>query len=233
MISVIIPVFGRVALLRACIDSIIASYDGPLEIIIVDDGNVGADAATVQEITAHFQAQYVKLAERRGAAAARNAGARSARGSYIFFADADIVMRAHALSHLMDALERDTQASFAYGDYLLQGHCMRGRNFSLDALRQNNYISTMTLLRADGFCGFDETLKRFQDWDLWLTLTERGLRGVYVPEIMYSVDELGTMSRWLPSFCARRAVWFRWIPRVRAYDDARKVVVLKHDLPRR
>jgi hypothetical protein len=30
---------------------------------------------------------------------------------------------------------------------------------------------------------FDENLKRFQDWDMWLTMLEKGVTGVYEPAI--------------------------------------------------
>ena len=52
--------------------------------------------------------------------------------------------------------------------------------FNANALKQGNYISTMSLVHRDLFPMFDEKLKRLQDWDIWLTLVNRGVRGALV-----------------------------------------------------
>jgi len=36
----------------------------------------------------------------------------------------------------------------------------------------------MSLIRTKDFCGFDENIKRLQDWDVWLTMLEQGKVGV-------------------------------------------------------
>jgi hypothetical protein len=53
-------------------------------------------------------------------------------------------------------------------------------------LRERNYIDLASLLRARCFPGFDEALRRCQDWDLWLNivLNQRG-RGRYVAEPLF------------------------------------------------
>ena len=53
--------------------------------------------------------------------------------------------------------------------------------FSVQALKYGNYVSTMSLMRRELFCGWDEKLKRLQDWSLWLTIVERGAKGILVP----------------------------------------------------
>lgn len=41
-------------------------------------------------------------------------------------------------------------------------------------------------MRRSVFPGFDEHLGRLQDWDVWLTLLERGVTGIYIPRILYT-----------------------------------------------
>jgi len=80
---------------------------------------------------------------------------------------------------------------------------------------------------------WDENLKRFQDWDLWLTMGEQGKTGVWVDEYLFRVlTRKNGMSAWLPSFVYK--VPFRWIPGLRRavlnYDKAKKLVVDKHGI---
>ncbi|OGH68154.1 MAG: hypothetical protein A3C15_03595 [Candidatus Magasanikbacteria bacterium RIFCSPHIGHO2_02_FULL_50_9b] len=231
-ISIIVPVYGRIALLDACLRSCNRSSGKPLEIIVVDDGNSASDSVIIARMATVYGARVIRSEQNQGAAAARNRGARVACGSLLFFADADIVLEEKALEQLSDALVAHPTAAFAYGDYLLEHHLMCAQNFSAEKLKQNNYISTMSLVRTSAFVGFDESLKRFQDWDLWLSITARGGQGIYVPNIIAHVTATGGMSAWIPSWIARHARWFLWISRVRSYEMARRIIQAKHKLVR-
>jgi glycosyltransferase involved in cell wall biosynthesis len=135
------------------------------------------------------------LPDNRGANWARNHGAAKARGEYLLFSDDDIRWEPDALKRLWRALENDRlhrEPSFAYGPYDLidaGGHATRfcDREFSADRLRRGSFISTMSLVRRDHFPGFDESLGRLQDWDLWLTMSAAGHTGAYCgPEPLFS-----------------------------------------------
>jgi hypothetical protein len=77
---------------------------------------------------------------------------------------------------------------------------------------------------------FDESLKRFQDWDLWLTLLAQNKTGVFVPEVLFKKIVGGRvgMSKWLPKW------FYPLFPNSKAvtqYAAARKKIVQKHHLP--
>lgn len=229
-VSVIIPVFKRVELLEACLSSFAASARKPFEIIVVDDGNEPSDAAQISDVCAKYSAQLVTLAKNSGAPAARNAGAKIATGDALFFADADIIMEPDGLGALCQALEENDHAAFAYGDFMFGKILMQAREFSVEALKKTNYISSMSLVRRVVFRPFDERLKRFQDWDLWLSLSLRSATGVYVPKIIFSATPGGSMSVWIPALAIKHARFFMWLPRVRRYMEARAVILKKHSL---
>ena len=229
-VSVIIPVYKRVELLEACLVSFQNSTLKPLEIIVVDDGNDETTGGKIRSISEKYLAHYIRSDINAGAPAARNRGARMAMGDALFFADADIVMAPDGLKALSSALEDNERASFAYGDFIFGNVLMKAREFSLEHLRKTNYISTMALVRREVFRPFDERLKRFQDWDLWLSLAERGATGIYVPKTIFSATAGGSMSDWIPAIVVKYAAFFMWIPRVRKFIAARKIILQKHSL---
>ncbi len=229
-IAAIIPIHGRIHQLEGCITSLLSGSRVPDEIIIVSDGNTLADLMCIQTYARVCGAKVCVHKEKKGAAAARNTGARVTEAELLFFCDADVTIFRNTLDYLEGALEKNQTASFAYGDFLFGNTRMYGKPFDREKLEQENFISTMSLIRHKNFLQFDETLTRFQDWDLWLTLAERGEIGEYVPEILFRASMNGGMSSFIPSIVAQNARLFQWIPRVRAYTDARKKILKKHGI---
>lgn len=224
-VSVIIPVYDRPAVFLRCLDAIAAQTYSSLEVIVVNDGS-----PQTKQIRAIAQGHPVTAAyieqENRGAPAARNEGFRHAKGEYVLFCDADTLMEPTMIAQLVGALHAHSEASYSYSGFYFGWKKFPSQAFDPVALRQNNYIATMALLRAEVFPGFDESLKRFQDWDVWLTLLENGKTGVFVPALLYRAAG-GTMSSWLPSF------FYKWFPestRVRAYRTAKEIVQRKHGI---
>ncbi|TAL19687.1 glycosyltransferase family 2 protein [Patescibacteria group bacterium] len=191
-ISIIIPAHNASRTIVKTIKSILAQSKLPEEIIVVDDGSADNLQSYLSLIRANVRLERIAHA---GAAAARNAGARQAKGDALFFCDADIELFPTALQKLEKALADNPNAVFAYSAFEWGGRIFGNRDFDPEEVRRNNYISTMSLISRSAFPGFDETLPRFQDWDLWLTIIERGGNGARVPEVLFRVLEEGKMSR--------------------------------------
>jgi glycosyltransferase involved in cell wall biosynthesis len=118
----------------------------------------------------------------RGANWARNAGFEQVSTPLVLFSDSDINWDRDGLQTLVDTLAANPGAAYAYGGYEMGGRTFCDRAWDAGLLRKTNYISTMSLVRASAFRevgGFDESLQRLQDWDLWLSLVARGYYGAY------------------------------------------------------
>ena len=128
----------------------------------------------------------------KGANWARNEGFKSCDTEYVLFSDNDINWKPNALEVMVETQKYFKRASYTYGrfkvDETIWGHQM----FDPLKLLTENYISTMSLLRSDDFrlCGgFDESLKGFQDWDLWLNLLiNHKKRGIYCNELIFTTE---------------------------------------------
>lgn len=223
-IDVIIPVFDQAKDLAECLQSLRQQTFGDFSVIIVDDGSsIPLDAS----IGVGLPVQIVRQ-ENRGAPSARNRGAREGSAPYILFCDADIKLKTNAIETFYQTLTASPSAAFAYSSFFFGHKLFRLWPYNPARLRQEPYIHTTTLLRRADFPGFDETLRRFQDWDLFLTLSGRGKIGVWIDEALFRVRPGGTMSVWLPRFAYRL---LPWLPEVRRYRTARKIIARKHNFP--
>jgi glycosyltransferase involved in cell wall biosynthesis len=112
-VTVIVPVYQGEATIRRCLDSVYASSYKDFELIVVDDGS---HDSTV-EIIRSYPAILLQRPRNLGAAAARNAGAREARGSTLYFLDADIVMQPDTLARTLHAFAERPEICAVFGSF--------------------------------------------------------------------------------------------------------------------
>lgn len=226
LISVIVPVYNHARTIKSCLNSVLAQTYRPTEIIVIDDGSIDNFN---QEISAfaNFEVLILKQ-ENRGAPAARNRGFAESKGEYVIFWDADTMAKPDLLQKMFDALRKNPSASYAYSKFKFGWKTMRGHQFAPELLKKANYIDVTSLMRRADFLGFDESLKKFQDWDLWLAMLEKNKTGVFVPEVLYKkvVGNRRGISSWLPRFLYK----FSGLKRARKYNDAKKIIFIKHKL---
>lgn len=225
-ISVIVPVYNGEKTITRCLKSIFNQTLKPREVVVVNDGSTDRTADILKEFSVQIQ---VINQPNRGASAARNRGAAAATTALIIFCDADIVMEPTMLEQMHQALENHPEASYAYSAFKFGFKTFRLFPFDDVKLKQAPYIHTTSLIRRAHFPGFDENLKRFQDWDLWLTMLEQNHRGCFIPEVLFMVSAGGTMSTWLPSFVYRLPV-FKNFKNIQTYQNAKIIIKQKHGL---
>lgn len=236
MISIVIPTYNHREGLEQCLTSIIRQTHSEWEVIIVDDGSTDSTGDwIVSFLTAHpEESRRIRYITQKnaGAPAARNRGAQDATGEYIIFVDADVVLAPTMLEKMLHALREHPEASYVYSDFQFGWKLFRARSFDAEALRSNNYIHTSSLVRRADCPAFDEQLKRFQDWDLWLTMLDQGKQGTYLNEMLFRIRVLRKgMSIWRPrlwyALCRRfpslapESYW--------SYVSAKQTVRDKHD----
>lgn len=194
-VSVVISTYARIAELDRALASVHAQTFDDFEVIVVDDCSPDKESlhALLERWHGEFEKRGVdligmRLGENSGyQCMPKNKGIELARGDYIAYLDDDNTWRPDHLSALVQCIEADFSTDMVYSrlcyhasDELVKKHNMpvgdaEGTPWNPQLLSQRNYIDTSTILhskgafwrlvRDSGF-GWDETLRRFGDWNL-------------------------------------------------------------------
>ena len=115
LVTTIIPVFNRAAMLREAVASVLAQTYRPVEIVIVDDGSTD-DTPHVAETLAsqHPEVRAIHQAN-GGVGRSREAGRLVARGGFIQHLDSDDLLLPEKFALQVAALEAGPQCGAAYG----------------------------------------------------------------------------------------------------------------------
>ena len=186
-VAVVIPCFNDGATLMEAVDSA-RDQDRLAELIVVDDGST--DPTTIAVIE-RLEATGVRVIHQvnEGPAPARMAGVRAAHADYVFPLDADDLVAPGALRRLSDLLDRHLEAAAAWGSIKSFGHLehVHRSRPTLDPwqVSYQNHLPVCSLYRRSALLevGGWQLRGGYEDWDLWMSLAERGWRGVGIPEV--------------------------------------------------
>lgn len=178
LVSVVIPTFNRAGLLARALHSVRQQTYPNLEIIVVDDASRD-DTATVVEKIGDPRVRYLRHAKNRGGSAARNTGVRAACGDFIAFLDDDDEWDPRKTEEQLRVLDNCdavlcTSNTPAGGAGRYDGKY----NVDLDDLRRGYFTSggtgvLMTKAHVLKEISFDESLPRYQDWDIFIRIAQK------------------------------------------------------------
>lgn len=210
--SIIIPTWNRPDLLTGCLRALeqLEYPKGAFEIILVDDGSSSPLNPVVRPYCNRLPLRFFRQAN-AGPAAARNFGARQARGNYLVFTDDDCRPASGWLKSLAARINSSPGSAIS-GRRL---NTLGNNIFSLasetitevvcsyfnDSFGQAGFVSTSNLsIPADRFReigGFDESFRTAEDRDLGQRLREQGYPVIYAPEVVvYHAHSLTFASLW-------------------------------------
>ena len=183
LVSVIIPTYNRVEMVRQALASVEAQTFRDFEIVVVDDG--GTDD-TFEALAADRELRVLRHPHRRGVAAARNTGVTAARGEWLAFLDSDDLWLPDKLARQISWLERQPELLICQTE---ETWVRRGVRVNKPATHRQ--VAGRIFLPSLGRCmispsavmlhrrllndhgAFDATLPAAEDYDLWLRLTWR------------------------------------------------------------
>lgn len=194
LVTIVIPTHQHGRFIGQAIESALAQTYRETEIVVVDDGSTDDTASVV----ARYPVRLITQAQ-AGVCEAANRGLAVASGSYVMRLDGDDVLMPTYVEEMVAALEKDPAAGFAYTDFAYFGSKRgeyRAAEFDAERLAETNYIHASALMRREAFRragGYRQDLadSRCEDWDLWLTFAESGIRGVHVGKALLRYRQRG------------------------------------------
>ncbi|MFN8278607.1 MAG: glycosyltransferase [Chitinophagales bacterium] len=180
--SIVIPTYNRAGFIEKTIQSVLEQTYGNFEIIVVDDGSTDNTAEVMRGIKDPRVHYYPK--ENAERAAARNYGARLAKGQYINFFDSDDLLLPHHLSTAVAVVERhqwpdvfylNYEVRSAEGERLRQPDHFAGSYFDMNEMEKGNLLSCNgVFLKKEVTEQFrfneDRQLSASEDYELWLRI---------------------------------------------------------------
>ncbi len=188
-LCVVMPVHNGARFIQEALDSLFCQTTDDFEILVVDDGSEDDSPALVERIIAARQGNprlRLLRQDRGGPSSARNLGIARTDAALVGFLDADDRWSPDkAAKHIALMQERpDIALSFSGFRFVAED----GRDLhepmvpaqsalSHAKLLERNVIHTSTVIaRRDALLaegGFDETLRTYEDFDLWLKVASR------------------------------------------------------------
>lgn len=181
------------------------------EVIVLDDASTDRSLTAARDFLLDhpwLPAAILRQRANRGLGASRNALARQARGELMFVLDADNAIFPSALGRLVETLDGDPGAAFAYS---LIAVTRSGEHVGLTSqhawdparLAAGNYLDAMALIRLDDYTalgGYTEDVRitGWEDFHFWCACAESGRRGTLVPEVLACYRETDhSMLSWM------------------------------------
>jgi glycosyltransferase involved in cell wall biosynthesis len=207
LVSVIIPVFNRKALVARAIDSVLAQTYQDLEVVLIDDGSTDGSGAVLDEYTIKHPGRVKVIHQKNaGQVVARNNGIKVAIGKYIAFLDSDDTWLPHKLDRQIPLFQKNVGLVYA-GIFEVDGKekivqevrpekKMRGNIFyqllEKNAMTGGSVVVTRESLDRVGL--FDEKLKAAENWDLWIRISKHFLVDFVDEPLIKYLKHDGNMS---------------------------------------
>ncbi len=208
MLSIIVPVYNVKPYLEACVRSLLVQTYESLEVILIDDGSLDGSGELCDALAEEDPRIVVLHQKNSGVSAARNAGLRAARGSYIGFVDADDWVEPDMYGHMIGLMERDgTDAAFCgyWEDFEQEGlaplehapartgkvghdeavyQCIIGTDLGYYIIGCNKCFRREILWQGGEPILFPENIARSED-ELWLSHVLQGLSSASLTSRMF------------------------------------------------
>src|SRR3990167_1885346 len=212
-LSVIIPTYNEEKVVGECISSLDKQTYSDFETIMVDDGSTDGTLDILKALRGKIDNLKILKQKHKGPGAARNLGAKEARGDILVFVDADMTFDKNFLKNLVRPIvSGSAKGTFSKYEYVSNWDNIWARCWNLNEgweekkRHPKNYPDTQPVFRAllkkefDRVGGFDPKAGYMDDWTLSKKL---GYEAVSAPGAIFyhqnpeSLGEIFRQARWI------------------------------------
>jgi glycosyltransferase involved in cell wall biosynthesis len=203
LVSVIIPIYNYGIQFEKTLQSVFESTYKNFEVIIVNDGSDNEYVKLKLDSLNNHPNITVISQDNSGPSSARNNGIKISKGEFILPLDADDTIHMDYIQSCVNILKNNKNISPVYCDTNhvgeLQGVEQRPE-WSMERLIQGPFIVNCSMFHKESFIkcgGYDETLKGWEDYDLWIRMGINGYVGKRIPKALFAYfhhEKDGTVS---------------------------------------
>lgn len=193
-LSVIIPVYNAEKFIGPTLDSLLNQDISDYEILCVNDGSNDSSPEILERYAAAHPRVRVIHKENGGVTSARNTGLKAAEGEFIWFVDADDLVKEHSfgkLRALAQNCDRVIFGAYEFTDEMTEEAWSRSRENTLttnssfyDSVVWRSLLRREFLLQHDLFFRYPE-LTHGEDGLFMYEVTLRSPRSVETEEVLY------------------------------------------------
>jgi teichuronic acid biosynthesis glycosyltransferase TuaG len=202
-VSIIMPCHNGALTLQESIRSALAQSYSNFELIIIDDCSTDCSLDLLRAFeTKDCRVRVICNTRSLGAAAARNRGLENAHGRYVAFLDCDDIWFPDKLAIELSAMEQQNAALICAGYDVIDPNGRRvGRIhptpgvLSYRSMLTYNSVGCLTAVIDRNICGdvrFSPALSTGEDYQLWLSILRRGLKGLCLADRLAAYRVQGT-----------------------------------------
>lgn len=233
--SIVIPVYNRVGIVKHTLDSVAAQTWRPLHLILVDNASSDGTFDMLRDWkekneTSEFTVTVIKE-NKAGASAARNTGLRMVKSEFTMFFDSDDTMHPTLVEEYMVAFDSPLNPDIVTCRCLL--HRRSGRKFMLKYAKSGDILKRHlfhAVLRTQGYAAKTSLFHRVGGWTeslpVWNDL-ELGVRLLLQHPVLGRIDRVLVDTYQLDEsitgvcFSSKAGLWEKSLD---AIDDAIKIV---------
>lgn len=192
LVSIITPCFNSEKYIAQAIDSVLAQTHQNWELILVNDCSTDATFSIIEQYsTQDPRIKIYNLEKNSGAGVARNFAIQRATGSYIAFLDADDLWKSNKLEKQLHFMHtQKIPFTFSFYETINEAGNLRNETITTPLkitykqLYYCNWIGNLTGIYSVEYFGKIpiSSIKKRQDWMLWLQIVKQIKTAIPVPE---------------------------------------------------
>ena len=234
-VAVVIPFFNGSSWIERALKSAVNQSQAPNEILVIDDGSTSAERIKLEGLRSQYDFEIYSQ-ENSGQSAARNLGVSKSSSDYICLLDQDDYFLPNHIKSLVQAADlSDPNFGFAYGDLLRvdeAGEILFKSSLtsphpledSMSMISQNMHIlPSATLIKRSSFLsvgGFDESLRGYEDDDLFLRFHLAGYKIIFTPQLVSAWTLNRSSTSFSESMARSRYLYFRKILDISSSEES-------------